>query len=103
MALLAVTPKTITDPEALADIARVTGLWREAREQWGAADGGPWLFGHFTVADAMYAPIVTRFRTYGTEVDSISRAYMDAVLADPDFMAWEAQARLDPPQEPLPA
>lgn len=103
MALLEVTPKTIGDEEALADIARVTALWREARERWGAANGGPWLFGHFTIADAMYAPIVTRFRTYGTEVDPVSRAYMDAVLADPDFMAWEAQARLDPPQEPLSA
>jgi glutathione S-transferase len=102
MALLEVTPKTITDADALADIARVTALWREAREQWGAANGGPWLFGHFTIADAMYAPIVTRFRTYGIEVDPVSRAYMDAVLADPDFRAWEAQARLDPPQEPLP-
>jgi glutathione S-transferase len=61
------------------------------------------LFGHFTIADGMYAPIVTRFRTYGVEVDPVSRAYMDTVLSDPDFRAWEEQARKDPPQEPLPA
>ena len=103
MALLEVKAKAIDDADARADIARVTALWREARERWGARNGGPWLFGHFTVADGMYAPIVTRFRTYGVEVDPLSRAYMDAVLSDPDFRAWEDQARKDPPQEPLPA
>lgn len=102
MALLEIKPTKINDKEARADIARVTSLWREARQSWGEAAGGPWLFGHFTIADAMYAPIVTRFRTYGTEVDPVSRAYMDTVLADPDFQAWEAQARIDPRQEPLP-
>ena len=102
MALLEHRPKQIDDAEARADIARVTSLWRTARETWGGKAGGPWLFGHFTIADGMYAPIVTRFRTYGTEVDPVSRTYMDAVLADPDFQAWEAQARIDPPQEPLP-
>ena len=101
MALLQVTPKPIEDAEARADIARVADLWRQARETWGIAEGGPWLFGHFTIADAMYAPIVTRFRTYGVELDPICRAYMKAVLADPDFRAWEDQARRDPPQEPL--
>jgi glutathione S-transferase len=102
MALLKVTPKPIEDAEARADIARVADLWRQARETWGITEGGPWLFGHFTIADGMYAPIVTRFRTYGIELDPIGRAYMEAVLADPDFRAWEEQARRDPPQEPLP-
>lgn len=101
MALLEVKPRTIDDKEARADIARVTALWREARETWGAREGGPWLFGHFTIADAMYAPIATRFRTYGVAVDPVSRAYMDTVLSDPDFLAWEDQARKDPPQEPM--
>ena len=101
MALLELKPTRINDREARADIARVTSLWTEARRTWGESEGGPWLFGHFTVADGMYAPIVTRFRTYGIEVDPVCRAYMDAVLADPDFQAWEAQARIDPPQEPL--
>ncbi len=101
MALLESKPTRISDKEARADIARVTSLWVQARETFGAKAGGPWLFGHFTVADGMYAPIVTRFRTYGVEVDPVSRAYMDTVLADPDFQAWEAQAQIDPPQEPL--
>lgn len=101
MALLEIKPTKISDKEARADIARVTSLWTEARRTWGEKTGSPWLFGHFTVADGMYAPIVTRFRTYGVEVDPASRAYMDTVLADPDFQAWEAQARIDPPQEPL--
>ena len=103
MALLQVTPKPIDDKEARADVARVTALWREARGTWGEKNGGPWLFGHFTIADGMYAPIATRFRTYGVDVDPVSRAYMDAVLNDADFRAWEDQARRDPPQEPLPA
>ena len=101
MALLERKPKAITDPEALADIARVAAIWREARERWGVKDGGPWLFGHFTVADAQYAPIATRFRTYGVTLDPVAQGYAEAVLADPDFRAWEAQAKLDPPQEPL--
>ena len=101
MALLKVTPKEVTDAEALADIARMTAIWREARERWGVKDGGPWLFGHFTVADAQFAPIATRFRTYATPLDPVSAAYRDTVLTDPDFLAWEAEAKLDPPQEPL--
>jgi glutathione S-transferase len=101
MALLERKPKVITDPEALADIARVAAIWREARERWGVKNGGPWMFGHFTVADAQYAPIATRFRTHGVTLDPVAQAYMEAVLADPDFRAWEAQAKLDPPQEPL--
>ena len=64
--------------------------------------GGPYLFGHFTVADAMYVPVVTRFRTYAAHVDSMCHNYMEAILEDPDFAAWEAQAELDPPPEPLP-
>ncbi|SDB47671.1 glutathione S-transferase [Bauldia litoralis] len=101
MALLERTPKTIDDPEARADIARVAEIWRQARDNWGRKDGGPWLFGHYTVADGMYAPIVTRFRTYGVTLDPICEAYMEAVCADADLKAWEAQAEIDPPQEPL--
>ncbi|MCB1501455.1 MAG: glutathione S-transferase family protein [Bauldia sp.] len=102
MALLKVTPKAIEDGEARADIARVADLWRQARETWGVKAGGPWLFGHFTVADGMYAPIATRFRTYGIELDPVCQAYMETLFADPDFGDWEDQARRDPPQEPLP-
>lgn len=103
MALLERKPKVIEDKDALADIARVAGLWRQARETWGRTEGGPWLFGHYTVADGMYAPIATRFRTYGVTLDPIAQQYMETVLADADFREWEAKAKLDPPQEPLPA
>jgi glutathione S-transferase len=90
------------DKEADADIARVADIWRECREGWGAKAGGPYLFGHFTIADAMYAPVVSRFRTYGVELDPVPAAYMAAILADPDFRAWDEQAKKDPVPEPLP-
>ena len=48
----------------------------------------------------MYAPVVTRFRTYGVKLAATGAAYMEAVLADPDFLAWEDQAKKDPPPEP---
>ena len=71
-----------------------------AARRWGKTGGGPFLFGHFTIADAMYAPVVTRFRTYGASSTPTGTAYMEAVLTDPDFRAWEDQAKSDPPPEP---
>jgi glutathione S-transferase len=88
------------NPQANADIARIEKIWREARETWGKNSGGPFLFGHWTVADALYAPVVTRFRTYAVKLGTTGAAYMEAVLADPDFRAWEDQARKDTPPEP---
>jgi glutathione S-transferase len=99
MALLERHPNP-NNPQANNDIARIEKLWREARETWGKANGGPYLFGHFTVADAMYAPVVTRFVTYGVRLGATATAYMEAVLNDPDMRAWEEQARKDPPIEP---
>ena len=93
----------VNHPAAAADIKRVDQIWCEARERWGKQAGGPYLFGHFTIADAMYTPVVTRFRTYAAHVDSMCHNYMETILNDPDFLAWEAQAELDPPPEPLPA
>jgi glutathione S-transferase len=71
---------------AAADIERVQQIWRDARSRFGSA--GPFLFGRFTIADAMYAPVVTRFRTYNIPVDPVSAAYMDTILALPSMMAW---------------
>ncbi len=88
------------NPQANADIARIEKIWREAREAWGKTGGGPFLFGQWTVAHAMYAPVVTRFRTYGIKLGATGTAYMEAVLADPDLHVWEEQARKDPPPEP---
>jgi glutathione S-transferase len=75
-------------------------MWRECRERWGKDGSGPFLFGRWTIADAMYAPVVTRFRTYGVKLGATGTTYMEAVLADPDFKVWEDQAKKDPPPEP---
>jgi glutathione S-transferase len=69
-------------PEVLEEIKRVEAIWSGAK--------GPFLFGPFSAADAMYAPVVLRFRTY--EVKSASQAYCDAVLALPAMQAWIAAA-----------
>ncbi|NMO17103.1 glutathione S-transferase family protein [Pyxidicoccus fallax] len=73
------------------DIARITALWNDCRARFG--QGGPFLFGHFTIADAFYAPVVTRFVTYGVELDAVCSAYRDAVLALPAFQKWAEAAK----------
>jgi glutathione S-transferase len=78
----------------LADIARLEEIWRDTRSRFG--DGGGYLFGTFTAADAMYAPVVTRLDTYQLPVADDTRAYMDTVLNDPLFLAWKAQAFAEP-------
>lgn len=81
--------------EAVArDVARIDALWRDARARFGG--GGPFLFGAFSAADAMYAPVATRFDTYSVAVSPVSRAYMDAVLGLPAFQAWRAAALREP-------
>jgi glutathione S-transferase len=99
MALLERHP-TPNHPQANADISRIEKMWRDCRETWGKTGGGPFLFGHWTIADAMYAPVVTRFRTYGVKLGATGAAYMDAVLTDPAFREWDEQAKKDPPPEP---
>jgi len=68
------------------DIARITEIWRWCRTSWGG--GGPFLFGTFCIADAMYAPVVSRFHTYGVRLDAVERAYADAVWALDSVQAW---------------
>jgi glutathione S-transferase len=75
-----------------ADVARVTQIWRDARETFGASTGKPFLYGDFSAADGMYAPVVTRFHSYSIAVDPVSQAYMDAVLSHPAYKAWLAGA-----------
>ena len=79
-------------PEVVHDIARITALWRECRGRFG--EGGPFLFGHFTNADAMFAPVATRFHTYGVggELDDVSRAYAATLLSLPAMQQWYAEA-----------
>jgi glutathione S-transferase len=73
-------------PEVQTDIDRIISIWRDCREQFGG--GGPMLFSHFTIADAMFAPIVLRFKTYGVELDATSQAYADAILNLPAMQEW---------------
>jgi glutathione S-transferase len=74
------------NPEVRANIDRIERLWSEARRRFGA--GGPFLFGAFSAADAMFAPVVTRFRTYGVETGGETKRYCDAMLAAPGLRAW---------------
>jgi glutathione S-transferase len=74
--------------DALANVARIDEVFTDCRARY----GGPFLFGAFCAADAMYAPVVSRFATYEVAVGPIARAYMDAVTALPEFAAWHAAA-----------
>ena len=85
----------VPSEQARADIARVAQIWRETRASFGA--GGPFLFGAFSIADAMYAPVATRFQTYGIDLsahgdDGTAAAYQQTVLAMPGMQEWGAGA-----------
>jgi len=73
-------------PEVQANIDRIEKLWAEARGRFGAA--GPFLFGAFSAADAMYAPAVMRFKTYAVKLAPESQRYCDAMQAAPGVRAW---------------
>lgn len=73
-------------PAVRADVERVLALWNDCRERFGA--GGPFLLGAFTIADAMYAPVVTRFHSYGVALPPASQAYADAVRALAPMREW---------------
>ena len=77
--------------KAQADIARIQEIWRECLDAY----GGPFLFGKFTMADAMYAPVATRFRTYGVKLDSDCQGYCDAIWNHPHMQEWIAAAQLE--------
>ena len=80
---------------ARADIERILTIWGECLETW----GGPWLFGRRrSVADAMYAPVVTRFVTYDVELAGTAATYAAQVLAWPDLREWSAAAAAEPEQ-----
>lgn len=76
--------------EALQDVRRITRRWGEARARFGS--GGDFLFGAFCAADAMYAPVATRLRTYAIEIDPVAAAYVEAIHAHPAFVAWKEAA-----------
>jgi len=85
-------PKAPADftPDALADVARIEAMWAASRAKWG--QGGPFLFGAFSAADAMYAPIVLRFDNYRAPVSAGTRAYMETIMATPAWRKWMAGA-----------
>src|SRR5271165_5601278 len=77
---------------AQADIDRITTIWRDCF----AEQHGPYLFGDLTMADAMYAPVVTRFLTYDVKLDADCAGYSDRITALPDMVAWRDAAMLEP-------
>ena len=85
-------PKYKVWARAQGDIDRITEIWRDCLE----THGGPYLFGERTMADAMYAPVVTRFLTYDVPLDPICKAYCETILALPELQAWIADAHRDP-------
>jgi glutathione S-transferase len=85
------TPMT---PALQQDLQRIDELWSQCRARFGAA--GPWLFGDYSIADAMYAPVVLRLRTYGAQLSAIVHQYMATVLADGAMQEWLAAAAAEP-------
>ncbi len=74
---------------AQADIDRIVAIWRDCLDHW----GGPFLFGgQYTLADAMYAPVCTRFRTYDVQLDPVCGAYCEHILRLPDMVEWTTAA-----------
>ena len=77
-----------------ADIERIDELWNDCRGRFGG--GGPWLFGEYSIADAMYAPVVLRFNTYAARISQTARWYMATVLEDAPLQEWLQAAKQEP-------
>ena len=77
-------------PGLARDVARIDAMWADCRSRFG--QDGPWLFGQYTAADAMYAPVALRFRTYQLPLSGPSLAYRDTVLGDQHLLEWERQS-----------
>ena len=81
-------------PGAQADIERIAAIWRDCLQTY----GGPYLFGPLTMADAMYAPVCTRFLTYGVALDKLCADYCQSIMVWPAMEQWAAGAK-DEPEE----
>jgi glutathione S-transferase len=81
-------------PEVAADVSRIEAIVTECRKRFG--QGGPFLFGAFGAADAMYAPVVSRLHTYGIAIGPVAEAYKQAVMALPAWTEWRAAALKEP-------
>ena len=77
------------------DIERITEIWQECRQNFG--DGGDMLFGKFTIADAMYAPVVMRFVTYGVDLNKVCKDYVEAILRLPAMQQWLKGSEMEVP------
>jgi glutathione S-transferase len=80
--------------DARHDIARIDALWSDCRARFGRE--GPFLYGAFGAADAMYAPVVWRFHTYAVEVSAVARAYMRTLMELPAWSEWHEAALREP-------
>ena len=80
----------LMDDGLRADIDRVCALWQTALSMHG--EKGPWLLGQFSIADAMFAPVVMRFKNYGVAVPALVQQYCEHLLRDQDMQAWVEQA-----------
>ena len=83
-----VLPRKEVSAEVAADIARIEAIWSESLRRY----GGPFLLGAFSVADAMFAPVATRFKTYAVALSAASQQYADRLLALPAMQDWYAAA-----------
>ncbi len=81
-------------PAAQADINRIAAIWRDCRRRFGGT--GEFLFGEFTIADAMFAPVVSRFRTYKIAADEVAQAYGEAIWNLPAMQEWLQAAKKEP-------
>lgn len=90
MDVCASTPLDPVPPEVAAEIERITTLWSQCRARFGAA--GPFLFGRFSIADAMFAPVVSRFTTFAIALDPVGQAYCDAIWSLPAMQEWKQAA-----------
>jgi glutathione S-transferase len=86
--------KHIPSPDGMQAAQRIDAIWQDARARFGK--GGPFLFGAFTAADAMYAPIVNRFHVYDVPRSTVAQAYMDAMMALPAWQEWAAASHAEP-------
>ena len=77
-------------PELRADVARIDEIWSSCRKEHGGA--GDWLFGDFSIADAMFAPVFFRFQTYGASLSPASQTYLNHALQDPELRDWQDAA-----------
>jgi len=82
-------------PSLEADIDRVDEIWNDCRRRFGTG-GGPWLFGEYSIADAMYAPVVLRFNTYGAQISETARWYAATALEDAALQSWVRAAQDEP-------